>query len=112
MAVDFDHRRPLLGGVSRGRRKKREKKIENLEIRRRSPSTIPNRRRGEKKPRRGFVGRVSFDGRWEKKRECEASTMLSRLRRARKLLAEASRGCFFSSRGLLKEKKRFLTWEE
>ncbi|RZS09058.1 hypothetical protein BHM03_00040096 [Ensete ventricosum] len=38
---DFDCCRPLPSGISRGRRKKRKKKRKNLEIQRRSPSTIP-----------------------------------------------------------------------
>ncbi|RWW08631.1 hypothetical protein BHE74_00024670 [Ensete ventricosum] len=41
--IYFNRRRPLLGGISQGRRKKREKKRENLEIRCRSPLTIPIR---------------------------------------------------------------------
>ncbi|RRT74236.1 hypothetical protein B296_00032547 [Ensete ventricosum] len=44
ITVDFDYRCPLLGGINRGRRKKREKKRENLKIRHRSPSTILIRR--------------------------------------------------------------------
>ncbi|RWW81320.1 hypothetical protein BHE74_00010295 [Ensete ventricosum] len=48
VTIDFDHHRPLLGGISRGRRKKREKKKENLEIQHCFPLTIPIRRpRGE-----------------------------------------------------------------
>ncbi|RWW56259.1 hypothetical protein BHE74_00037037 [Ensete ventricosum] len=39
--IDFDRRRPLSGGISRGRRKKREKKRENLEIWCCCPLTIP-----------------------------------------------------------------------
>ncbi|RWW63874.1 hypothetical protein BHE74_00028932 [Ensete ventricosum] len=43
--VDFDRYHPLPGGISRGRRKKREKRRKKLEIRCRSPSTIPIRHR-------------------------------------------------------------------
>ena len=46
--VDFNRRRLLPGGISLGRRKKREKKRENLEIRRRSPSMILIYRRPHK----------------------------------------------------------------
>ncbi|RZS25196.1 hypothetical protein BHM03_00058363, partial [Ensete ventricosum] len=42
--VDFDRCHSLSGGISRGRRKKREKKRENLEIECRSPSVNPIRR--------------------------------------------------------------------
>ncbi|RWV92237.1 hypothetical protein GW17_00045405, partial [Ensete ventricosum] len=42
--VDFDRCHSLSGGISRGRRKKREKKRENLEIQCRSPSVNPIRR--------------------------------------------------------------------
>ncbi|RZR97810.1 hypothetical protein BHM03_00027052 [Ensete ventricosum] len=44
LMIDFDRHRPLSGGINRGRRKKKEKKRENLEIQHCSPSTIPNHR--------------------------------------------------------------------
>ncbi|RRT67692.1 hypothetical protein B296_00028992, partial [Ensete ventricosum] len=44
VTADFDRCRSLSGGISRGRRKKREKKRENLEIQCRSPSVNPIRR--------------------------------------------------------------------
>ncbi|RWW43095.1 hypothetical protein BHE74_00051278, partial [Ensete ventricosum] len=40
--VDFDRCQPILGGISRGRKKKREKKRENLEIRCCSPNPDPS----------------------------------------------------------------------
>ncbi|RZR98916.1 hypothetical protein BHM03_00028362, partial [Ensete ventricosum] len=48
------------------RKKKREKKRDNLEIQRRSPST-KSIVRGEKKPWEGFAKRISFSDREEKK---------------------------------------------
>ncbi|RWW44086.1 hypothetical protein BHE74_00050185 [Ensete ventricosum] len=39
--VDFDRRWPISSGISRGRKKKREKKEENLEIQHCSPDPDP-----------------------------------------------------------------------
>ncbi|RWW11772.1 hypothetical protein GW17_00024598 [Ensete ventricosum] len=40
--VDFDHRRPISGDISRGRKEKRKKKRENLEIQCCSPNLNPS----------------------------------------------------------------------
>ncbi|RZR99822.1 hypothetical protein BHM03_00029446 [Ensete ventricosum] len=58
VTIDFDHHRPLLGGISRGRRKKREKKKENLEIRHCFPLTIPIRRPWGEETRVRSLGNV------------------------------------------------------
>ncbi|RRT43067.1 hypothetical protein B296_00054803 [Ensete ventricosum] len=46
VAVDFDRRWPISGGINRGRKKKREKKRENVESAQLSRSICPH---GEKK---------------------------------------------------------------
>ncbi|RZS02811.1 hypothetical protein BHM03_00032892 [Ensete ventricosum] len=66
--VDFDDRRSLSGGISQGRKKKREKESENLEIRCCSPDPDPlltsfsSRLHGEiSSPRMGRMQRHSMD---------------------------------------------------
>ncbi|RWW05903.1 hypothetical protein GW17_00030801 [Ensete ventricosum] len=83
--VDFDRSRPILGSISRGRKKKREKKRENLEIRHCSPDPDSSpasfsvlrgenlwRLRGEENDaqasREGFVGRRNFSPHGKKER--------------------------------------------
>ncbi|RWW19338.1 hypothetical protein GW17_00016617 [Ensete ventricosum] len=69
VTVDFDRRRPILGSISRERKKKREKKKrekkrENLEIRCCSPNPDPSLAgfsvlRGGKKTMRGLLAEAS-----------------------------------------------------
>ncbi|RWV95925.1 hypothetical protein GW17_00041405 [Ensete ventricosum] len=131
--IDFNCCRSLSGGISRGRRKKREKKRENLEIMRRSPSTILIRRlRGEEALTRlrrenklqrsqGEEMRAQSLGDITKTSRGEETT--SRMGfvgcvcfspRLRDDISSAHAGFswrrrFFSQRG---EKKRLPTWEE
>ncbi|RRT47122.1 hypothetical protein B296_00053951 [Ensete ventricosum] len=92
--VDFNRRRPISGGISRGRKKKREKKRENLEIQHCSPNLDPLP--------------VGFS---VLRRENLQRSLGEGLMRG--LLIEASQGDFFSLRRLLEEKTFLLpTWGE